>query len=146
MSPTITMSNTSNDTNNNTKQIVIVVAANMIGIYFIQRFKSIIKEKSPKDFSNGDKIVRFYCNLKLTGIRTQTRIALPFVLPGFHLGMVRTARFASRSISSDTPLSIYDDLIAAGVYSEEERDSDDIEDKETEVLQGFDDDYSDDDA
>lgn len=46
---------------------------------------------------------------------------------------------------TDTPLSIYDDLIAAGVYSEEERDSDDIEDKETEVLQGFDDDYSDDD-
>lgn len=46
---------------------------------------------------------------------------------------------------TDTPLSIYDDLIAAGVYSEEERDSDDIEDKETDVLQGFDDDYSDDD-
>jgi hypothetical protein len=46
---------------------------------------------------------------------------------------------------TDTPLSIYDDLIASGVYSEEERDPDDIEDKETEVLQGFDDDYSDDD-
>jgi hypothetical protein len=45
---------------------------------------------------------------------------------------------------TDTPLSIYDDLVAAGVYSEEERDSDDIEDKETDVLQGFDDDYSDD--
>lgn len=46
----------------------------------------------------------------------------------------------------DTPLSIYDDLLAAGVYSEEEMDSDELEDKETEVLQNAeDDDYFDDD-
>jgi hypothetical protein len=46
----------------------------------------------------------------------------------------------------DTPLSIYDDLLAAGVYSEEEMDSDELEDKESEVLQGMDDDdYFDDD-
>ena len=46
----------------------------------------------------------------------------------------------------DTPLSIYDDLIAAGVYSEEEMDSDELEDKESEVLQSMDDDdYFDDD-
>lgn len=45
----------------------------------------------------------------------------------------------------DTPLSIYDDLLAAGVYSEEEMDSDELEDKESEVLQSMDDDdYSDD--
>ena len=46
----------------------------------------------------------------------------------------------------DTPLSIYDDLLAAGVYSEEEMDSDELEDKESEVLQSMDDDdYFDDD-
>lgn len=46
----------------------------------------------------------------------------------------------------DTPLSIYDDLLAAGVYSEEEMDSDELEDKEAEVLQSMDDDdYFDDD-
>ncbi len=46
----------------------------------------------------------------------------------------------------DTPLSIYDDLLAAGVYSEEEMSSDELEDKEAEVLQSMDDDdYFDDD-
>ena len=46
----------------------------------------------------------------------------------------------------DSPLSIYDDLLAAGVYSEEEMDSDELEDKESEVLQSMDDDdYFDDD-
>jgi hypothetical protein len=46
----------------------------------------------------------------------------------------------------DTPLGIYDRLIASGVYSEEEMDSDEFEDKESEVLQNAeDDDYFDDD-
>jgi hypothetical protein len=77
----------------------------MIGIYFIQRFKSIIKEKSPKDFSNGDKIVRFYCKLKAIGKRHRALTALPLFLPGFHLGIARTTRFASRSKSSEIPRS-----------------------------------------
>jgi len=46
---------------------------------------------------------------------------------------------------TDSPLSIYDDLINSGIYSEEEVDSDDLEDKEIDVLQSMeDDDYSDD--
>lgn len=46
---------------------------------------------------------------------------------------------------TDSPLSIYDDLINSGIYSEEEVDSDDLEDKEVDVLQSMeDDDYSDD--
>jgi hypothetical protein len=45
----------------------------------------------------------------------------------------------------DTPLSIYDDLIGLGIYSEEEVDSDDFEEKEADIIQDLDDDeYSDD--
>lgn len=41
---------------------------------------------------------------------------------------------------TDSPLSIYDDLISANVYSEEERDVEDMPDEEVDVLQNFDDD------
>lgn len=43
-----------------------------------------------------------------------------------------------------SPLSIYDEIIDSGIYSEEEVDSDDLEDKEADIIQDMDDDYLDD--